>query len=205
VSMLGFYEVYRIVVAMVGSQVAGLTVATNALNINALWEHSVWTAEAAGVIAKHSGEDQSLAFTAGLLHDVGKVVLAAARPEIYAGLSHLSGQALTEKEEEFLGTNHAAVGAQIFARWGLPASVIAAVWQHHALDVNSPFAQLAAVVHVSDVMGHRLVDGEECSVVERPEFMGILRLTSEDLPQLMEQVLARTNNVKQLIGAMVAA
>jgi len=205
VSMLGFYEVYRIVVAMVGSQVAGLTVATNALDINALWEHSVWSAEAAGIVAKHSGEDQSLAFTAGLLHDVGKVVLASARPEIYAGISHLAGQELTEKEDELLGVNHAEVGAQIFARWGLPASVIAAVWQHHALDVNSPFAQLASVVHVSDVMAHRLVKGQESSVVERPEYMKILQLTPDDLPGLMEQVAQRTDSVKQLIGAMAPA
>jgi len=205
VSMLGFYEVYRIVVAMVGSQVAGLTVATTALDISALWEHSVWSAEAAGIIARHTGEDQSLAFTAGLLHDVGKVVLAAARPELYERISMLIGEVLTEREEEAFGVNHAAVGAQIFARWALPTSVIAAVGQHHALDEGHPFPELAAAVHVADVIAHRLVSGPECGVVEKPEFMEILRLTPDNLTGLMEQVAERADSVKQLIGAMAPA
>ena len=73
---LGFYEMYRIVVVLFGSRAMSIPNGACGIQVEALWRHSVTTAVAAGVLAEHLQEPEGVAFTAGLLHDVGKVVLA---------------------------------------------------------------------------------------------------------------------------------
>ena len=74
------------------------------------------------------------AFTSALLHDVGKLVLAARMPDEYSHALSESARLklpLSQVEQDLLGATHAAVGAYLLALWGLPTELIDAVRQHH--------------------------------------------------------------------------
>lgn len=102
-----------------------------------LWEHSVGVSEFARRIAQAENADQKTvdyAFIAGLLHDVGKLVLAAHFPQRYGRVLDLvlkDGLNLLEAERRELGATHTEVGAYLMGLWGLPAPVVDALYFHH--------------------------------------------------------------------------
>jgi putative nucleotidyltransferase with HDIG domain len=127
----------------------------------ALWNHSVTVAALAQRIAKLETGSKTIAeecFTAGLLHDIGKIVLFAEMPKQYQQLIH---QMETDKrsvsilEMEFLGCTHEHVGAYLMSIWGLPVSIAQAVQFHHAPSEIAPteFSALTAV-HCADAIAN---------------------------------------------------
>jgi putative nucleotidyltransferase with HDIG domain len=96
-------------------------------------EHSLMTARVAKRLAPNPRQAQN-AFTAALLHDIGKLVLAVCIPEKFAKVQvecKKSGRASFEVEAEFLGVTHAEVGAYLLGLWGLPYPIVEAVAYHH--------------------------------------------------------------------------
>jgi putative nucleotidyltransferase with HDIG domain len=126
-------------------------------SIEQLWEHSISTATIARKIAKEEEADNKLAddaFTAGLLHDIGKLILACRLPEAYAeaeGRAKMNGLPLWLAEYQVLSTTHAEVGAYLFGLWGLSDSIVEATAYHHSpsKSSNSRFSALTAV-HAAD-------------------------------------------------------
>ncbi len=126
-----------------------------------LWQHSFATAAASRTIASLRDATRKLqdeSFTAGLLHDLGKLILAAEDPAAYAGLeaeSHRGGTPLCQLETARFGAHHAEVGAYLLGLWGLPTPIVEAVALHHEpLRTAAPeFAALTAV-HVANASSH---------------------------------------------------
>ena len=134
-------------------------VASTGLDLNALWKHSVTTATAAKLIAKRVRYPQSeKAFTAALLHDVGKIVLARFLPVGLAEIMdavRLDGLGMYDAEKKIIGLSHPALGAWTLGRWGLPAPVVEAVeFHHHPTRAQSSF-DLAAIVYLANILAHR--------------------------------------------------
>lgn len=126
-----------------------------------LWTHSFQVANVARQItASETGSPRLAndAFTAGLLHDVGRIVLAANLPQEYnraMAAAQAQGLALTETEAAEFGVNHAQVGAYLMGRWGMPAALVEATAAHHAPSQTraQEFSVLTAV-HVANVIVH---------------------------------------------------
>lgn len=124
-----------------------------------LWDHSVKVALQARQIACVEGQNKSIieqSFTAGLLHDLGKVVLLAEMPDEYRTIISRPGftpHELVALETERFGCSHAQVGAYLMSIWGLPEPLVHAVaLHHHPLDdAQSVFSCLTAV-HCADVL-----------------------------------------------------
>lgn len=114
-------------------------------------DHSLAVAMAARqqVAPRHAHD----AFMAGMLHDIGKLVLAMNMPDIYLEIEHLrqAGQQLCTLELERFGATHAEVGAYLLRLWGLPLTLVDAVARHHDPQPADPAggpvpAALAAAV-----------------------------------------------------------
>ena len=94
------------------------------------------------------------AFVAGLLHDIGRVVLAVSVPETFALLTReaaTSGERIDEVERRILGSSHAEIGACLLGIWGLPPTIVAAVACHHEPAPGSD-PMLIAAVHAAQAM-----------------------------------------------------
>jgi HD-like signal output (HDOD) protein len=127
--------------------------------IGTLWNHSVRTANAAKLIAKSDSARRQLiedAMAAGLLHDLGKLVLASNYPERYEEVGRMASEKRVEwlvAEREAFGFDHAEVGGYLLGLWGLPPAVVEAVAFHHfpTKSESSDFSALTAV-HVANVL-----------------------------------------------------
>jgi HD-like signal output (HDOD) protein/CheY-like chemotaxis protein len=130
-------------------------------NMDALWQHSVTTAAAARHIAIAEQLDRDLvaaAFLAGMLHDIGKLVLAMGLPEQYERVLQQVGDnpgALHAAEMLELQAAHTDVGAYLVGLWGLPNTIAEAIAYHEdpSQSPNVAFG-LAGIVHVADRLAH---------------------------------------------------
>jgi HD-like signal output (HDOD) protein len=137
VSLLGL-DTVKALVLMVGvfSQADDKEV-PEVLSLDALWRHSMAVGEWSQVIAKAEKAEKSLvsdAYTAGVLHDAGLLLLAVNFIDDYrhvADFAFVNDVPLVDAEREVLGCTHAEVGAYLLGIWGLPDSIIQAVAFHH--------------------------------------------------------------------------
>lgn len=126
----------------------------------AFCRHAAATATAARAIAPRGSAEPTLAFVAGLLHDIGRLALAAECPDAFDTATRWAREAdlaNDEAERAVLGVDHAAVGAALAADWRLPAAVVAAIAGHHAPAAEGA-GSLADVVHVADAVAHAAQD-----------------------------------------------
>jgi HD-like signal output (HDOD) protein len=114
---------------------------------------------------KRSGED---AFTAGMLHDVGKLVVAMRLPDhfrkVLATLRD-EGRPMAEVEREIMAVTHAEIGAYLLGLWGLPYAIVEAVANHH-VPTRIAFQRsldVVAAVHIADKLAHESVPEEPVS------------------------------------------
>jgi HD-like signal output (HDOD) protein/CheY-like chemotaxis protein len=106
-------------------------------SVDALWNHGLKTGGFSKVIAQNEKLERKIAdagFMAGLLHDIGKVLIAANFPEIFSQIAETSknrGMSFYKAELELMGATHAEVGAYLLGLWGLPENIVEAVAFHH--------------------------------------------------------------------------
>jgi putative nucleotidyltransferase with HDIG domain len=124
----------------------------------AFWRHSIATAACARVLARRVRFNQDVAFTAGLLHGIGRLVLVTSFPAQYAQALAWRAQhdsTLLEAERAVLGIDHVAAGVALAAHWNFSDTMRLAIAHHH--DPEAPGAGLlATIIHVANAIVHAL-------------------------------------------------
>ncbi len=128
----------------------------------AFWKHSLATAVATDVLAKqyniHETED---AFTAGLIHDVGKLVTATVFPKQMDQIARKASQPrwIRDVEEEILGVDHCRLGYWLAKKWQLSPEITNSIRFHHKPKNARENAQLVHIVHIGDAIARSLAVG----------------------------------------------
>lgn len=131
------------------------------------WRHSIATAACAKVLARHVRFNQDYAFTAGLLHDIGRLVLVSSFPELYAQVIAHQKEHDTyalEAERAVIGIDHVEAGLALAEHWNFSDTMRLAIAGHH--EPEKPGAGfLATIIHVADAVVHAL------DLVQKPDDM----------------------------------
>ena len=162
VVILGFSRVKNIVLAASVFGIKGQQVPRN-FNAPGFWEHSLGCGVAARTVARDlTHGDAEEAFVCGLLHDIGKLVLAQVSPADYdrcLALALERGSLVRDAELEVFGVDHAEVGSWLTEQWKLPPAVVSAVRRHHLPTSTRKDRDAVCVTHVGDVLARALAVG----------------------------------------------
>jgi putative nucleotidyltransferase with HDIG domain len=206
VTRLGLYEIYSIVVGLMASRTMTQVRAEYRWDANRLWQHTVLTAVISSALAKRVQVAEATAFTAGLLHDIGKLVLVSMEGIVYADMVRTAGffgPSLAATETACFGFTHAALGARLLARWGLPDGLRLAVELHHQSPATaSEHLRLAAVVNFANSLAHQMADGPAgapTAAEASSEAMELVELTDKDIPALVLQISLDLQRVHGLL------
>lgn len=189
VNRLGFQTVYKVVAAVRGNQVLGPMKKTYGINAGDMWKHSVTSAFAGQFIAEDFGADAGLFFTAGLLHDMGKVILDQTFKEGYGqtvATAARNGTRLADLETTNYGMNHAEVGARLLHRWKFSPEMVACLQFHHNPAAAGTSERSAAFLSLASALAHFIDEGNNLPATSRADLETTLKLLG-----LTDEVLTR--------------
>jgi putative nucleotidyltransferase with HDIG domain len=201
--VLGFDSARALAVA---SSVMDSFGAGNSQQIDAtsFWRHSIATALCAKNLARHANLDQDYAFIAGLLHDIGRLVLASSFPEEYARViddCERHDATLAEAELRVLGVDHQRTGQMLAEAWKFPLVIQSAIGQHHA-PAGADLCNVPGLVHAANAMVQALdLGGGAYIAVPRlvDAAWDSLRLTPEHLLAVCRETEAQFEEACQLL------
>lgn len=173
-----------------------------------LWRQTLATATACQVVAERCGHGQpATAFTAGILHNVGRIaMIQVLPPETLA----LAGRELAdpstmplEVERRILGLDHASASGIVSESWGLPVELRRATRNHHDPGLIAGDDDLTALLHVADEMVMSMGYGDPATDRQHapaPEALRKLNLGETDLGQLREVIAAELKRSARLLN-----
>ena len=140
---LGMVEIRNMVLSL--AVIRALARSGRRLDHRAFWQHCLTVALAAEALSRRlprpETDDEDAAFAAGLLHDIGRLVLDQFFPEAFAAVAarmQRDNLTLVEAERRELDIDHAEIGGLVATRWGLPEPIVVGVNFHHRADHAAP-------------------------------------------------------------------
>ena len=161
-AVLGLKEIRTMVMALGLKALTDKRPLPPGFDLAGYWRHQFQ----AGCIARRVGRglgmpDPDILFTAGLLHDLGKLVTALYRPEHWAAITELveaEDLSFAKAEDAYWGLDHGVVAALVLKSWDLPPTLVEPVNWHHAPHLAPEYAEAAALVGLADALAQRLDD-----------------------------------------------
>jgi putative nucleotidyltransferase with HDIG domain len=188
VTRVGYQSVYLLVAMINGSNCFPMP-SPAGVDAPKLWQHSLASAFNTKFVAESAGLDGNLLFTAGLLHDIGKVVLGQANPQAMAGLFRAPSDAASlGQEQNVFGCDHAEVGAMLMERWKLPAQLVVGVRHHHDPKSAEGFERIAACVSLGNLFSHGQLHPQILQGAEFKALLERLELSEDNLKRWGERL-----------------
>ena len=192
VGMLGLRTVASVVAAVSMRSTLSL-VQCHGFRFETYWRHALTTAVLARELARPATLDPGEAFLAGLLHDVGQLLLVVAHAEWAERALQMSREEqidLCEAERGLIGVGHDEVGAEVMRHWHFPERLVEAVAAHHSPSPAPPGDRLSlsALVRLSDQLAHHIeADGGAAVSLETLDGWEDLGLDESFLSALLER------------------
>jgi putative nucleotidyltransferase with HDIG domain len=210
IALLGINRLFQVVVAQRAAKLLKNKMVGYDLVPKELLRHSVWTALAAEEFSRQLHlRTPDLLFTAGLLHDVGKVVLDPYVAKMKVQLDEESNVGTTtyqDVERAVLGFSHADIGAMLMQRWHFPKELEAMVRLHHDPVSAGDYFEVTMVVHLADMLAYSSgvgtgIDGLKYRVCEDTK---LLRgLTGRTIERVASQTLDKMTELEEVLSQMV--
>ncbi len=178
------------------------------------WRHSLATAFGCRLLAKRLRDkcmvDPDSAFSAGLLHDVGKIVLVCFLDQEYREFKEARDNNKTamdfEIEQELFGFTHAEIGAFLTEQWKIPNKLTEAILYHHGIKEIDSGAALSCIVYMANFLAKKtfydLDEGYKIGKAD-PRVMEFLEITEDDydeLEDLLREEYSHSETFMQLVG-----
>lgn len=192
VVLLGFQTIHSLTLSAAVAPLLKTELTGYSLDQEGLWKHSLLVGQIARRLCRrlHLNIGET-AFTAGLLHDIGKLILTVYVQEVgdYL-LKKIEQQELSfvELEQKVIGFDHATVGGFVVRHWSLPEPLVDAITYHHRPQEAQAEPVLTAVTHVANSLANTLgVGGGIDSFLNpiRPESLTLLKLEENDLERVI--------------------
>jgi putative nucleotidyltransferase with HDIG domain len=170
-----------------------------------LWEHSLACARTCSIIAGHIElDEQEEISTAGLLHDLGKVILRQTMEREFRRIANYVDRAdmlFYQAEEKVLGVNHGEMGGWLLEKWALPPKLVEPIVDHHDFRPNRDYAENTAILHLADILcraqafgsgGDRKIPRLALSALET------LKLTIDDVCEIMGRMHEELRDIPRM-------
>jgi putative nucleotidyltransferase with HDIG domain len=169
------------------------------------WRHGICTAACAKVLAKRLGLNPEIAFTAGVLHDIGKLIIVMGYPAAakVVAVDEASDESFLEAERNLIGYDHAALGGELAQRWKFPQAIRDAIRLHHSPPDASGRSNLSDVVYIANLFAHALDQGkirEQKFAMLAAEAYDRLTLDQSEWPALAQAAQQLYMGSIQLVG-----
>ncbi|UCG17276.1 MAG: HDOD domain-containing protein [Phycisphaerales bacterium] len=203
---LGTVKVMQLVMSVHTTNLLAKAQTGYGLDPGVLWKHSVAVALASATFSDHiKATSGSVAFTAGLLHDIGKVVLndyvADEFGEIVRRVTE-EGVSFIDAERKVLGFSHEQIGGMIAEQWKLPEIIVLCIRNHHdpgAVQPSNPLVDVVYLANCTCLMLGLGLGADGLSYRAHPEVMERHELHESDLEKLGAQVLIDLKRVEGML------
>ena len=174
--------------------------------------HALATACCAKSIAEYvlDNRDKELAFSAGLLHDIGKSAIDEVMPKSFERIveeARANKTSMPDIEQKHLGLDHTTIGKRLGEKWHLPEEIVFAIWLHHSdtevICENMSAGRVAGVVRLADIIARQCGIGMSGSFDSAGSISGILEslsLSTEQVEQIRSGLAQQVADKSRLLG-----
>lgn len=189
--VLGMKTLMEVLTLACSSEILGRTLPGYDLDAGDLWKHSMAVASASQIIARRIKPSlEQDAFSAGLIHDAGKIILdpyILERKDTFKAFVNEGARTFLSAEQHILGFDHAQLASDACEQWHIPSHIATAIRYHHD-PAPSGGDQLSFIVHMADAIA--LMSGIGAGLdgllyIMHPDAAKVLRLTGDDIGEIM--------------------
>jgi putative nucleotidyltransferase with HDIG domain len=170
-----------------------------------LWEHSLACARTCSIIAGYIElDEQEEISTAGLLHDLGKVILRQTMEREFRRIANYIDRAdmlFYQAEEKVLGVNHGEMGGWLLEKWALPPKLVEPIIDHHDFRPNRDYAENTAILHLADILcrAQAFGSGGDRKIPRlAPNVLETLKLTIDDVCEIMGRMQEELRDIPRM-------
>jgi len=164
------------------------------------WHHSMAVADCARQLAIYTGSGQDIAFTAGLLHDIGLLVIVLLFPDDFSRIINESHPNRVETERRILGFDHMEIGGKAARHWNLPVAIQEAIEQHETPPVQGAAISLGLLIYTANLLVTEAGQGDDSGLERQEAITHVL----EFLDISIDQATHWANTGRQFADQIVA-
>lgn len=205
--LLGFNAVRNVIISIEVIDALKLKDEIQGFDIRDFWKHAIGVAMIGSVLDRQTGGHcQEDVFTAGIIHDIGKIVMACHFRDLFQmtwETMRREGITFWEAEHRHFPVNHAMIGEYLSRRWHLPPLMQRVIGQHHTASSSDAVHRLIYIVHAADALHHVFLENS-ASTVGWPICKGARQLLRPLIRTADQWIMGLKEGIKEACRILIA-